>query len=130
MQEINYLAVVVAAVVVFVFAAVYYSVMAGAGKELGAAWAQGQRPDVRLIAVELAKSLVIALVVAVLVARIGIADAAGAIVLGLALWVAFPLMLLLGSVTRENVPWQLAAIHAGDWIVKLVVISVIAAIWR
>jgi hypothetical protein len=49
---------------------------------------------------------------------------------GAATWVAFPLLLLVGSVTREHVPWQLAAIHAGDWNVTLVIISIIAAIWR
>ena len=38
--------------------------------------------------------------------------------------------LLTGSVMYENVPWKLAAIHAGDWFVKLILIAVIIAIWR
>jgi Protein of unknown function (DUF1761) len=52
------------------------------------------------------------------------------VLLGLALWVAFPVMLLLGSVVHEKVPWRLAALHAGDWLVKLLVISLIVGIWR
>jgi hypothetical protein len=28
------------------------------------------------------------------------------------------------------VPWKLAAIHAGDWLVKLVVVTVIVSLWR
>jgi hypothetical protein len=50
--------------------------------------------------------------------------------LGLALWIAFPVVLLVGSVTQENVPWKLAAIHAGDWLAKLLIIAVIVSLWR
>jgi hypothetical protein len=39
-------------------------------------------------------------------------------------------VLLTGSVIHENVPWKLAAIHAGDWLVKLVVVTVIVSLWR
>ena len=43
--------------------------------------------------------------------------------LGLGLWGAFPVVLLTGSVVHEQVPWQQATIHAGDWLVKLLLIS-------
>jgi hypothetical protein len=33
-------------------------------------------------------------------------------------------------VLPENVPWRLAAIQAGDWPVKLLVIAVIVGFWR
>ena len=46
------------------------------------------------------------------------------------LWLAFPLLLLAGSVVHENVPWQLAAIHAGDWLAKLAIVTVIVTVWR
>ncbi len=48
----------------------------------------------------------------------------------LALWLAFPLLLLAGSVTHEHVPWNLATIHAGDRLAKLVIITAIVSIWR
>ncbi|BDD83875.1 hypothetical protein TPB0596_36380 [Tsukamurella pulmonis] len=41
------------------------------------------------------------------------------------LWVAFPLVLLTGSIIWERVPWQTAAIHAGDWLLKLVLIAIV-----
>lgn len=47
--------------------------------------------------------------------------------MALALWAAFPLVLLTGSVVWENVPPALAAIHAGDWLAKLMVIAVIVS---
>src|SRR5438132_12127508 len=130
MSRLNYLAIGVAAVVVFAFSAVYYIVLRGQGAALGAAWAQRSRPPAWQVPLELGKSVVVALVVAGLVARLGITDPAGALLLGLALWIAFPVVLLVGSVTQEHLPWKLAAIHAGDWLAKLLVISIIVGIWR
>jgi Protein of unknown function (DUF1761) len=82
------------------------------------------------MALELVKSLVVATVVAGLVSLLGITDLSGGLKLGLALWIAFPVVLLIGSVTQENVPWKLGAIHAGDWLAKLLIISTIVSIWR
>jgi hypothetical protein len=33
-------------------------------------------------------------------------------------------------VVHENVPWKLAALHAGDWLAKLLIIAVIVSVWR
>jgi hypothetical protein len=38
-------------------------------------------------------------------------------------------ILLSGSVFHENVPWKLAAIHVGDWLLKLVIMTVIVSVW-
>jgi hypothetical protein len=131
MIELNYLAILVAAVAVFVFAAVYYSLLAGYGRKWSTAWApEPSRPPVWQMLLELVKALVVASVIAWLVARLGITDVPGALALGLVLWIAFPVVLLIGSVTHEKVPWQLAAIHSGDWLAKLVVIAVIVAVLR
>jgi hypothetical protein len=68
-------------------------------------------------------------VVAGLVSCIGISHVTGAVELALALWIGFPIVLLVGSVTQENVPWRLAAIHAGDWLAKLLIVAVLAVLW-
>jgi hypothetical protein len=81
-------------------------------------------------AIEVAKGLVIALVVAWLATIGDLAGWTDGLVLGLGLWVAFPVMLLIGSVVHENVAWRLAALHAGDWLVKLLLIAIIVAAWR
>jgi hypothetical protein len=39
-------------------------------------------------------------------------------------------MIPLYSVVHENVPLMLAAIHAGDWLVKLLLMAVIIGVWR
>ena len=37
---------------------------------------------------------------------------------------------LIGSVTHETMPAEIAAIHAGYWLAKLLIVAVIAALWR
>jgi hypothetical protein len=49
---------------------------------------------------------------------------------GLLLWIGFPVVLLVGSILWENVPVKVAAIHAGDWLVKLLVIPIILSVWH
>jgi hypothetical protein len=42
----------------------------------------------------------------------------------------FPVVLLAGSILWERVPAKLAAIHAGDWLVKVVGVALIVALWQ
>jgi Protein of unknown function (DUF1761) len=79
---------------------------------------------------ELAKSFVVAAATAILVAAIGITDVAGAVTLAVGLWIAFPVILLIGTVTQEGTPAPLAAIHAGDWIAKLLITAIVVTVWQ
>jgi hypothetical protein len=42
-----------------------------------------------------------------------------------ALWLGFPLTLLSGSVMWQNVPVELALIHSGDWLIKILLMTLI-----
>lgn len=79
--------------------------------------------------VELLRSLVVASVLAGLANLLDIVDWTGAFRLGIALWIGFPVILWTGAVIWEKVPSRLAAIHAGDWLLKLLVIGVIVSVW-
>jgi hypothetical protein len=39
-------------------------------------------------------------------------------------------VLLTGSVIWEDVPRKLAAIHAGDWLVKLLAVAIVVSVWQ
>jgi len=78
----------------------------------------------------LVRHFVVAFALAYLVARLGIVGWKSALQLGLLLWIGFPAVLLAGSVIHDNVPWMLAAIHAGDWLVKILLMTVILGVWR
>ncbi len=76
---------------------------------------------------EFGRCLVLAYVIARFVALLGITGWMGAVHFGFFLWIGFPVILLTGSVLWENIPWKVAAIHAGDWLVKMLVIPIIVS---
>src|SRR6266576_1734899 len=136
MVHVNYLAVLVAAVAVFVLGWLWYSPllfykpwMRLRGMDPVAAMAGAKMPGGKLL-IELARCLVLAYMIAFFMALLDVSSWTGAVHLGLLLWFGFPVMLLTGSVLWENIPWKVAAIHAGDWLVKVLVIALIVTAWH
>jgi uncharacterized protein DUF1761 len=136
MVHVNYLAVLVAAIAVFVLGWLWYSPllffkpwMRLRGLDPDAAMAGAKIPGGRLL-IEFVRCIVLAYVIARLVALLGVSSWLGAVHFGLSVWIGFPVVLLTGSVIWDNVPWKVAAIHAGDWLVKLLVLPIILSVWR
>lgn len=134
MVELNYLAIAVAAVAAFVVSTAWYIAfdsqrtrLLGVTPDPGT---EAARPPFWKVATEIARSLVVAAVLAGFCVLLGIDDWTGALLLGCTVWAGFPAMILAGSVVWDDVPWQLAAIHVGDWFVKLVVIALIVGVWH
>jgi len=130
----NWGAIAAAAVLAFMSSMAWYIALAAQrSKLLGVAPdpGAGRRPPppMKIIA-ELARNAVFAIALSWLIAATGMTDLAGAVRLALVVWLAFPVLILAGSVLWENVPWRLALIHAGDWFVKLVLVAAVLAIWR
>lgn len=128
-MEFDYLAIAIAAVVAFIISGIWYSVFGGRLSTLHPAYGEGVLPSASDAMVELVRNLVVATVVAGLATRLPVETWPGAILLGGALWVGFPLVLLAGSVYHEKVPGPLAAIHGGDWLLKLLAVTVIVSVW-
>lgn len=116
-----------AAVAAFVLSGAYYAALGSRLAELSPAYAGPRRSAAATAAVELVRNIVLAAVVGGIVARLDLGFG-GAMLLALALWLAFPVVLLAGSVFHERVPAMLAVIHAGDWLVKLLVVTAIVTI--
>jgi hypothetical protein len=136
MGHVNYLAVLVAAVAVFVLGWLWYSPllffkpwMRLRGLDPEAAMKNAKMPGGKLV-IEFARCFVLAFVIARLMGLLGVTSWLIAIHSGFMLWIGFPLILLTGSVLWDNVPWKVAAIHAGDWLVKLLVIPLIVIAWH
>ena len=133
MLQINYWAVLVAAVAAFVVGALWYSPLLF-GKLYMVVRGLNPSADVKMpvgtILAEFVRNLVIAYVLARFVVLLGVADWKGAVQLGLWVWLGFYAMIYVGAVLHENMPRKLYAIHAGDGLVKILLMSIILGVWR
>ena len=136
MVHVNYFAVIVAAVAAFVLGWLWYSPllfykpwMRLRGMDPAAAMAGAKMPVGKLV-IELLRCFVLAYIIARFVAHLGVSSWMGAVHFGFFVWLGFPVIILTGSVLWENIPWKVAAIHAGDWLVKMLVIPIIVTVMR
>jgi len=132
MADLNPLAVAAAIVAAFAISSTWYSVFGTRMLELrGIDPTQGQDslPGWK-IAVELVRSAIVALVIAVGASLLDLSGVADALLAGVVVWIAFPVVLLLGSVIWEDVPTRLAAIHSGDWLFKVLAVTTIVTLWH
>ena len=88
------------------------------------------RPGPIKIAGEFVKNIVLAIVVSYFVSSLGIDTWLKMLHLVLILWIGFPALILISSVMYEKVPLKLAAIHAGDWLLKLLLMISILGFWN
>ncbi|WP_440073513.1 DUF1761 domain-containing protein [Streptosporangium sp. OZ121] len=130
MTELNYLAVVAATVTAFLLSTVWYMGFGARSAKPADAHATVERPPAWMAMAELSRSAVVAVVLAWLTGEVGVSGWPQALGLACVLWIGFPGVLLTGSVLHEKVPWRLAAVHAGDWLLKMAAIAVIVGTWR
>jgi hypothetical protein len=129
MFDFDLFPVLVATVVAIVVSGAYYAALGAPLARVSRVYAEPDRQAVATLAVELARTLVVVIVVAGLAAGLGLQRLPEALQLALVLWIGFPAVVLAGSVFHERVRPLLAAIHAGDWLVKLAIVSVIVTVW-
>ena len=128
MPDVNVVAVLAATVAAFGVGGAYYTAFGEQSATAGTpAPARTQVPR-WTYAIELIRCLILAAVVAGLASRGQVERASGGLLLGLALWIGFPLVLWAGAMLHERTPLKLAAIHAGDWFLKLLVVAVIVSV--
>lgn len=108
----------------FLISAVYYSIV----PTPPAAEQPPQRPMAALMFVELARNLAVAGLVAGLLSAADRSGSGAGALLGLSLWI-LPVVLLAGSIFHEGVPMSRAAVHAIDWLIKLVAIGAIVGLF-
>ena len=123
------LGVVIAAVAAFILSSVYYMLVSPfEQRALGDRALDRGMPGPAKILTELVRTVVVGAAFAWVADQADLLTLPGALLLALVLWVAFPVVLLTGSMIWERVPWQTAAIHSGDWLLKLLLISLVVGL--
>lgn len=85
--------------------------------------AASAHPAPAQVAFEILRTLIVAVALGAALRRFDATTRRQALQLALQLFIAFPAVLLLGSVVWDHVPLALAAIHGGDWLIKLIVVA-------
>jgi Protein of unknown function (DUF1761) len=130
MPDVNALTLLAGTIAWFVLGFAYNTAVADRLAEVSEAAAADEQPEPWRLAVEFLRGLVVATVVVGLAVQGRIDEWTGGLALGLALWIGFPAVLWTGAMLWERTRFELAALHAGDWLVKLVVVGVIASVWQ
>ena len=128
MPSVDPVAVLAATAVAFLLGGAYYAVLGDKLAALSPAFASSATMPPSTVAIEVVRCLLLALVVAGLAAQGEVDGAAGGVLLGGAVWIGFPLVLWIGAVVHERVRVPLAAIHAGDWLVKLLAVGAVVGL--
>ena len=79
---------------------------------------------------QLARNLVVALVLAYLLSGLGATTPLGALRVGLLVWVGFQAMAVVGSVLHEGYPLGLYLLHVGDAWPATLLMALILGAWR
>jgi hypothetical protein len=130
-MTVNLAAVLVCTVLAFILSSIWYTAFGKIRSQLlGRDIKTGQRPKPKIIILELLRTFILALVFSIIFSELKDTSLHASLLLGIRLWLAFPFILLGGSVMWDKVPVKLAAIHASDWFIKLALIALIIGTWR
>lgn len=133
-MELNYFAIVVAALAGMAIGAFWYSPM-GFGKQ----WMRlrGQDPSVmdgrmpkKEMLIQFVAILVLAYVLAAFASALSIPSALAALTFGFLVWLGFYATSLLDTVLWEKAPWSLYVLNAGYRLVSILVMALIIGLWR
>lgn len=119
----------VATVAGFIVSSVYYMVFMPLEQRVSQGHAiERAKPGVVQIVSELVRTAVRATAFAWVATQAGLLSLPSALLLALVLWVAFPIVLLTGSVMWDKAPVATAVLHVGDWLIKLLLVALITAL--
>jgi len=133
-QKVSYSAMVVALIAAIAVSSIWYSplLFGKLWRELDGANPAGPAntniPAWKIL-IDLVREFVVIYVLARLVSGLRIVDWRAALNLGLWIWLGFPVQMLVGASLWDNKPWTLDLIHAGDWLLKMLLTTLILAKW-
>ena len=129
---VNWLAIIVAAIVKFAIGSVWYTALFGKRwRELqGVPEGASMNGLATAMIVQIVGDLVMAYVLARFVGHYGATSIFDGILIGFMAWLGFVATIMVGSIFYERKPAEAVAINAGYQLVGIVVMGVILALWH
>jgi hypothetical protein len=118
--------IVVAMVCAFVASSLWYSPILFGRQFLElSGMAAASKPSITTVASEMLRNLLLASAISWILARQSQTKLSSVLALAATLFLGFPVVLLSGSVMWQHVPFELALIHCGDWLIKILLMTII-----
>ena len=127
--SLNYWAIIVTGVAAFALSLLWYSpIMFG---KIWILYRHAPNPSIPEWTIVFAplRELFVSFALALLIARLGLNDWKATAKLMLLLWIAFHAVGMAGAILWDNMQWQLGAVHAGDWLMKMLFMGTVLTIW-
>jgi hypothetical protein len=124
-RSVNSVAVVLTALGAFGLSLAWYSPFVFGPIWLGLSHANPGAMPVWKVVIAPVRELVAAGALAQLIVRLDIDSVKRGLALGLGLWLSFHAVQMAGAAIWDNMPWPLAAVHGGDWLMKMAFMSVV-----
>jgi hypothetical protein len=129
---VNWLAVLVAAIVMFAIGAVWYTALFGKQWRMLMGVPEGSEAQgfVPAMVIQFVGNLVEAYILAILISRLGVADLVNGGWVGALVWLGFVAAVMVPATNFERRPPMLFVINAGYQLVSLVIMGAILGFWR
>ncbi len=125
----TYLSIAVATLAAFVFSSLYYMMLANVWRAVDPAAVAGMSPSVPRVAAEILRTLAVTYVLSRLLCMLRVGAWKSVWALAGWLWFGFSFVMWTGAIMWEHTPWQVAAIHSGDWLFKTFIVVSILNAW-
>jgi len=127
--KINYWAVIITGLTAFILSVLWYSPAL-----FGDIWEQYRHkpnPEIPAWTMVFAplRELIVAVVLANLIVKLNLTDWKNTTRFILLLWLAFHAVGMAGAILWDNMQWQLGAVHAGDWLMKMLYMGIVLTKW-
>jgi len=129
-HKVKYLAVIATGLLAFALSMLWYSRLLFGNIWMAFRDSTTNPPPDWTFAFAPLREIITAILLAHLIVRLEVNNWRRALGLGLALWFAFYFVQLAGAVLWDNRPWQLGLVHGGDWLMKMLFMSVMLSFWH
>lgn len=121
--------IVITGIAGFILSTIWYSPLL-----FGEIWEQYRNvpnPNIPVWTMALAplRELIASFAIAFLITKLKYTDWKQTAKLMLLLWLAFHAVAMTGAILWDNMRWQLGAVHAGDWFMKMLFMGITLTLW-
>lgn len=125
----NYWTIIATGVIAFVLSGIWYSPMVFG--EIWETYRNPPNPEIPRWTMVFAplRELIVVYVLAKLILILNLVQWKHTLKLVLLLWISFHAVGMIGAILWDNMQWQLGAVHAGDWLMKMIFMGIVLTKW-